>query len=102
MVWDPNNAAASGETSFPEGYRKLDPARIFHVHLRDFRRKPEGGVDWMPVGAGEFDNVAQIRALRKDGYKGGFTLETHWRSPEGKARATEISLGGLLKVIEKV
>ena len=102
VVWDPNNAAASGETSFPEGYRKLDPARIFHVHLRDFRRKPEGGVDWMPVGAGEFDNVAQIRALRKDGYKGGFTLETHWRSPEGKARATEISLGGLLKVIEKV
>lgn len=102
LVWDPNNAASCGESSFPEGYRKLDPARIFHVHLRDFRHKPDGSVEWAPVGAGEFDNVGQIRALRKAGYKGGFTLETHWRSPEGKARATEISLGGLLKVIEKV
>lgn len=102
VVWDPNNAAASGEASFPAGYRQLDPARIFHVHLRDFRHKPDGTVEWAPVGAGEFDNVAQIRALRKDGFKGGFTLETHWRSPEGKARATEISLTGLLKAIDKV
>jgi sugar phosphate isomerase/epimerase len=102
LVWDPNNAASCGETSFPEGYKKLDPARIFHVHLRDFLHKPDGSVEWAPVGAGEFDNVAQIRALRKDGYKGGYTLETHWRSPEGKARATEISLGGLLKVVAKV
>jgi sugar phosphate isomerase/epimerase len=102
LAWDPNNAASCGESSFPDGYRKLDPARIFHVHLRDYRHKPDGSVEWAPVGAGEFDNVEQIRALRKDGYQGGFTLETHWRSPEGKARATEISLGGLLKVIAQV
>lgn len=102
LTWDPNNAASCGEASFPEAYRKLDPARIFHVHLRDYRHKPDGTVEWAPVGAGEFDNVGQIRALRKDGYKGGFTLETHWRTPEGKARATETSLGGLLKVVAQV
>jgi sugar phosphate isomerase/epimerase len=59
-------------------------------------------VVWTAVGAGEFDNVAQIRALRKDGYKGSFTLETHWRDPKGKMYSTETSLAALLMVIEKV
>jgi sugar phosphate isomerase/epimerase len=102
LVWDPNNAASCGESPLADGFPKLDPARIFHVHLRDYRHKPDGTVEWAPVGAGEFDNVSQIRALLKQGYSGGFTLETHWRSPEGKARATEISLTGLLKVIAQV
>jgi sugar phosphate isomerase/epimerase len=68
MTWDPNNAAESGEKSFPDGYRKLDPARIFHVHLRDFKHQEDGKVVWKAVGAGEFDNLAQIRALLKDGF----------------------------------
>jgi L-ribulose-5-phosphate 3-epimerase len=101
LAWDPNNAAESGEQSFPDGYRKLDPARIFHVHLRDYRHE-NGKVVWTAVGAGEFDNLGQIRALLKDGYKGGFTLETHWRDPKGKRYSTETSLQGLLKVIERV
>ena len=101
LVWDPNNAAQSGEQSFPDGYRKIDPARIFHIHLRDFKR--EGGkVVWMPVGGGEMDNLGQIRALLKDGFQGTFTLETHWKDPKGPMYATETSLARLLKVIEKV
>jgi len=36
---DPNNAGEAGEQSFPDGYRKLDPARIFHVHLRDYKHR---------------------------------------------------------------
>ncbi len=101
LCWDPNNAAESGEQSFPEGYRRLDPARIFHVHLRDFKHQ-DGKVVWTAVGAGEFDNVSQIRALLKDGYKQTFTLETHWRDPRGKLYSTETSLQGLLKVIAQV
>lgn len=101
LTWDPNNAGAGGEHSFPEGYSKLDPARIFHVHLRDYRHTPEGKVEWSAVGQGEFDNLAQIRALRKAGYKGTYTLETHYRDPRGKAFATETSLTALLKVVEK-
>lgn len=102
LTWDPNNAASAGEKSFPDGYRLLDPARIFHVHLRDFRHTADGKVEWAAVGTGEFDNLRQIEALRKDGYQGSFTLETHWRAPEGKAYSTETSLKALLKVIEKV
>jgi len=102
LTWDPNNAAEKGETPFPDGYRKLDPTRIFNVHLRDFKHNAAGKVEWTAVGDGEFDNLAQIRALLKDGYKEGFTLETHWRSPEGKMFASRKSLTGLLKVVEKV
>jgi sugar phosphate isomerase/epimerase len=101
MTWDPNNAGEMGEQSFPDGYRKLDPARIFHVHLRDYKHQ-DGKVVWTAVGAGEFDNLGQIRALLKDGYKESFTLETHWRDPKGKMFSTETSLAELLKVIEQV
>ena len=101
LTWDPNNAAESGEQSFPDGYRKLDPARIFHVHLRDYKHQ-DGKVVWTAVGAGEFDNLGQIRALLNDGYKGTFTLETHWRDPKGKKYSTETSLAALKQVIEKV
>ena len=103
ITWDPNNAAQGGETPYPDGYRKMDPARIFHVHLRDFKHQ-DGKVVWAAVGEGEFDNVAQIRGLLKDGFKGTFTLETHWRDPQGRGvmYSTETSLAGLMKVIEKV
>ena len=101
LTWDPNNAGSMGEKSFPDGYRKLDPARIFHVHLRDYKQE-NGKVVWARVGDGEFDNLGQIRALLKDGYKGTFTLETHWRDPKGKMYSSEQSLKGLLDVIAKV
>lgn len=102
LTWDPNNAASAGEKSFPDGYRLLNPDRIFHVHLRDFRHTPDGKVEWAAVGTGEFDNLGQIDALRKAGYRGSFTLETHWRAPKGKAYSTETSLTALLKVIQKL
>lgn len=101
LAWDPNNAGASGEQAFPDGYRLLDPARIFHVHLRDYRKRADGKVEWCAVGEGEFDNLGQIRALRQDGFEGTFTLETHYRHPLGKAHATRTSLAALLKVIEQ-
>jgi sugar phosphate isomerase/epimerase len=101
LTWDPNNAAERGEKSFPDGYKLLDPARIAHVHLRDFRHNKDGKVEWCAVGEGEMDNLGQIRALRSAGYKGTWTLETHYRSPLGKAHATRTSLTALLKVVEK-
>jgi sugar phosphate isomerase/epimerase len=101
LNWDPNNAAEKGEHPFPEGYKLLDPARIIHVHLRDFRHNASGKVEWCAVGEGEADNLGQIRALIKDGFKGTWTLETHWRPPEGKAYASKTSLTALLKVVAK-
>lgn len=99
LNWDPNNAAEKGEHPFPEGYKLLDPKRIIHVHLRDFRHNAAGKVEWCAVGEGEADNLGQIRALLKDGFKGTWTLETHWRPKEGKAYASKTSLTALLKVV---
>ncbi len=101
LTWDPNNAALSGEKSFPDGYNKLDPARIFHVHLRDFKKNSDGKGEWCAVGQGDMDNLGQIRALLKSGYKETFTLETHYKSPRGKADATRTSLTALLQVFDK-
>lgn len=102
LTWDPNNAAQDGELSFPDGYRLLDPARIFHVHLRDFRHTAAGKVEWCAVGQGEFDNLGQMRALLTSGYKGAFSLETHYHHPDGKAAATRVSLSALTKLVDRL
>lgn len=103
LTWDPNNSAAMGDPEpFPSGYRKLDPARIFHVHLRDYKRTPDGGAEWCGVGQGEFDHVGQFRALLQDGYRETFSLETHFLIDDSKLKATEFSIRALLKRIEKV
>ena len=102
LTWDPNNAAETFEKSYPEGFAKLDPARIVNVHLRDFRTNAAGKVEWCAVGEGVMDNLGQIRALRKAGYRETFTLETHYRSPLGKQHASRTSMTGLMKVVEKV
>lgn len=102
LTWDPNNAGMAGEQAFPDGYKLLDPARIYHVHLRDYRKTAAGKVEWCAVGEGEMDNLGQLRALLTDGYRANFTLETHYKSPLGKAHATRTSLNALLRVLEEV
>ncbi len=102
LTWDPNNAGQTGEKVFPEGYRRLDPARIHNVHLRDFRKNAAGEVEWCAVGEGEMDNLGQIRALLKAGYQDAFTLETHYRSPQGKQHASRTSMTGLMKVVAQL
>ncbi len=103
LTWDPNNAAEMGDKDpFPSGYKRLDPKRIFHVHLRDYKRTPDGGAVWCGVGQGEFDHVGQIRAMLKDGYKGAFSLETHFKIDGSKAKASEFSMTHLLGRVRKV
>ena len=82
LIWDPANALVAGENPFPDGYRKLPPGRIAHVHAKDCRvtgHTPE----WLELGTGSVDWAGQIAALRRDGYQGWFSLETHWRGPAG-------------------
>ncbi len=99
-IWEPNNSARSGGMSFPEGYRMIDTARIFHIHLRDYRRVASGKYEWCGVGEGEFDHVGHFRALLKDGYRETLSLETHYQMEGSKMKASEFSMRGLLKAIE--
>ena len=102
LTWDPNNSARSGGEAFPEGYARLDPARIFHIHFRDYRRLPSGKVEWCGVGEGEFDHLGQLRRLLEDGYRETISLETHYTIEGSKKRASEASLQALLEVMERV
>jgi L-ribulose-5-phosphate 3-epimerase len=104
LAWDPNNAYCGGEVPFPDGYECLDKKRIYHLHLRDAKRDPQTNrCQWMAVGKGEIDNLGQLRALLKDGYRGTLNLETHYQRPDrNKELASRESLQGLLQVIEKV
>ena len=98
VVWDPCNALVSGENPFPEGYRRLPPKRIGHVHAKDcfvnghrpaFGALGECGIDWK----------GQIQALVADGYKGYISLETHWPGPGGDKHAGSMICGRNLKAL---
>ena len=91
-VWDPGNAFSLGETPFPDGYEAIKPY-VAHVHVKDARMidTPDHGqqVQWCIIGEGEIDYPGQFAALKRDGYAGWISLETHFRpaigtGPEGK------------------
>jgi L-ribulose-5-phosphate 3-epimerase len=104
LCWDPNNALCGGDRPFPDGYARLDRERLHHVHLRDAARDADGKhCRWLPVGQGQVDNLGLLRALKRDGYTGTLTLETHYQRPDkNKELATRESMAGLLKVLERV
>jgi len=83
IVWDPANALVSGEVPFPDGYRKLPPARIVHVHAKDCRIADNHKYTFVELGAGDIDWEGQMAALDRDGYRGWISLETHWAGPGG-------------------
>jgi L-ribulose-5-phosphate 3-epimerase len=80
VVWDPGNAYVSGETPYPDGYRRLAAKRIVHVHAKDCRMEGQRAV-WGPLGECDIDWKGQLRALAADGYRGWISLETHWAGP---------------------
>ena len=104
LNWDPGNARAGGETPYPEGYAKLPPGRIAHVHCKDAVTKPDGTTAWAAMGSGEIDWVGQFRALRRGGYRGALSLETHWRgaglTPEESSRQSMAGMKELLRRAE--
>lgn len=98
VVWDPANALVAGEVPFPDGYRRLNPARIAHVHAKDCTvtdHKPAFG----PLGECGVDWKGQIAALHNDGYRGWISLETHWPGPGGDKMLASTICGQNLKAM---
>jgi len=80
-VWDPGNDIwdPSEEIPYPNGYNYVK-GKIVHVHIKDGVRKgDEGKYQFVAFGEGEVDYHGQLKALKKDGYSGYLSLETHWR-----------------------
>jgi sugar phosphate isomerase/epimerase len=82
LVWDPANASILGENPFPEGYAEVPKARIEHVHAKDCRVENHKPI-WGPIGEMGIDWKGQLAALRRDGYSGWISMETHWTGPSG-------------------
>jgi L-ribulose-5-phosphate 3-epimerase len=98
--WDPGNAVMLDEVSYPHGYESVK-GWFSHMHVKDVRNSAATGKkEWAPVGGGIIDWKGQIEALRKDGYDGTMSLETHYlRADRNKVESTRESLEGLLKIL---
>ena len=99
LNWDPGNAAALYSKPYPNGYDLLPKERIGHCHCKDVVYKPDHKYEWAPVGGGVVDWVGQLRALKRDGFHHGLSLETHWRGAGTPEASTRISMAGLKKVL---
>jgi L-ribulose-5-phosphate 3-epimerase len=101
LNWDPGNARAQGETPYPTGYAPLPKDRIAHVHCKDVRLKADGTTDWAAMGTGVIDWVGQFRALKRDGYRGAVSLETHWRGAGTAEESSRRSMAGLKELLHR-
>jgi len=98
-VWDPGNALCAGEVPYPDGYQAIKNYTV-HVHLKDARRGPGGKIMWTVIGEGDIDYRGQFVALKKAGYDGYLSLETHY-VPEGgtKEEGSRQCLASLRKMV---
>ncbi len=110
LNWDPGNSGSfAGDVPFPTDYERLPKKRIGHVHVKSVSRNPNDkrGFEWQPVGKGDIDWVGQLTALKRDGYRYGVSLETHWHAGPGTTKAeisessTRISMAGLKDALKK-
>lgn len=93
--WDPGTAYHGGEdVCYPDGFEQVRPY-IRHIHFKDAMTDPETGERcWALDGA--IDWPGAIADLRRDGYDGYFSIETHFRPKVGATRATLFRLRALL------
>ena len=101
LNWDPGNAASVGEIAYPDGYSHLPKARIGYMHCKDVVRVAAGKYEWMKMGGGIIDYVSHYRALKKDGYRGVVSLETHWRGAGTPEESTRQSMAGMKELLRR-
>jgi len=82
IVWDPCNVLYLNGANDPvrDDFPQIED-RVFHVHVKDARRTGENAAQTcVELGTGAIDFPAQLSALKRNGYHGWITLETHWRT----------------------
>jgi L-ribulose-5-phosphate 3-epimerase len=102
LNWDPGNAATHDEKPYPDGYDLLPKERIGHCHCKDAVKKAGGkSYEWAAMGRGIIDWVGQFRALQRDGYRLGVSLETHWGGAGTPEESTRQSWAGMKKELQE-
>ena len=100
-IWDPGNALMAGELPYPDGYAAIKDF-VVHVHIKDAQILPGAPApEWAVVGTGAIDYAGQLAALKRDGYGGWLSLETHYSQPTKEA-ASRASLEGLQRLLAGV
>ncbi len=77
--WDSGNSSGLGYIATEEFAAYGD--RIGSVHIKDRFRKPEGGIETRPLGAGSADFEDVFAAIRSIHYTGGLTLQVARGTP---------------------
>jgi sugar phosphate isomerase/epimerase len=82
-IWDPCNVVfVPGTGAATEAFEKIS-GRLFHVHIKDAQRvtPKAGGLSAvaMPMGLGDIGWREHFAEVESSGYRGMFSLETHWR-----------------------
>src|SRR6267143_2011597 len=101
LNWDPGNAASRGEIAYPDGYSHLPKNRIGYMHCKDVVHGAGDKYEWMKMGGGIIDYVGHFRALKKDGYRGVVSLETHWRGAGTPEESTRQSMAGMKELLRR-
>ncbi len=101
LNWDPGNAASRGEIPYPDGYDLLPKERIGHCHCKDVTKKADGkDYEWAAMGRGLIDWRGQFAALKRNGYKLGVSLETHWHGAGTPEESTRQSWAGMKDALQ--
>lgn len=77
LNWDPCNCLWAGAKPFPDEYAVVKDF-IGHLHIKDTKRDTNGNFRGVPIGEGEVGWREQLAAVLKDGWRGPFTVETHY------------------------
>ncbi len=120
-VWDPTNHIQDPQSDdcppFPDGY-ELVKHDIVHIHVKDALVQPDGTRPNVFLGEGLVNWHGHLLALKRDGYNGFLSLETHVnpeRIPEtlkqkygmhlhgeGREPATRVCLAWLRDAVNEV
>jgi sugar phosphate isomerase/epimerase len=99
--WDPANAYRAGEDHpYPKGYAAVRDL-VRHVHYKDAATDARTGVRSF-VFDGVVDWAGQISALKRDGYQGYVSVETHVRPKVESARRSVERLRALIESEEVI
>jgi sugar phosphate isomerase/epimerase len=101
--WDIGNGLRLGEVPYPDGYRSLDPKRIWNMHLKGEQCAPNSKpCKETFADEGQIDLKGALQAVLRDGYQETMSLECEFKAPDlSQTETTQRSLQGLLKVMSE-
>lgn len=90
-----------GEVPYPDGYRALDPKRIWNVHMKGVQCGPKfQNCQETFADQGQIDLKGQLRALLRDGCEATLSVECEFKAAGlSQMETTQRAIEGLLKVM---